>query len=214
MQATEQIVESITEAIAHRQLAPGTKLTEHKLCQQFGVSRTLVRQALNQLSRHHVVTLLPGRGAFVAKPSAQQAQQIFEVRAMLEKQLVSELADHITAAQIVALKTHLALEEQALRATDIEQRTRLLGQFHAMLARMHGNAVLTKILSDLLLQCSLIALVHQTGQSAKQSHHEHVQLVQALERGDAKAAVRLMSNHLDHIRDSLEQPDSITAPCC
>lgn len=214
MQATEQIVESITEAIAQRQLAPGTKLTEHKLCQQFGVSRTLVRQALNQLSRHQVVTLLPGRGAFVAKPSTQQAQQIFEVRAILEKELVGQLAKNITAAQIAALKSHLALEEQALRNSDIEQRTELLGQFHAMLARMHGNAVLTQILSDLLLQCSLIALAHQTGQSATQSHAEHVQLVQALQARDAKTAVRLMSSHLDHIRHSLKQPDSITVPCC
>ena len=82
--ATQRIVESITTAIVERRLTPGTKLAEQKIADIFKVSRTLVRQALNQLSRDRLVTLEPARGAFVAMPSVEEARQVFEVRAMIE----------------------------------------------------------------------------------------------------------------------------------
>ena len=73
--ATERIVESITSAIIERRLMPGTKLSEQKLGDIFQVSRTLVRQALNQLSRDRLVTLERARGAFVAMPSVEEARR-------------------------------------------------------------------------------------------------------------------------------------------
>jgi DNA-binding GntR family transcriptional regulator len=72
---TERIVESITSAIVERRLMPGTKLAEQKIADIFKVSRTLVRQALNQLSRDRLVSLEPARGAFVAMPSVGEARQ-------------------------------------------------------------------------------------------------------------------------------------------
>ena len=63
--STQRIVDSITAAIVERRLMPGTKLSEQKIADIFKVSRTLVRQALNQLSRDRLVVLEPARGAFV-----------------------------------------------------------------------------------------------------------------------------------------------------
>ena len=212
MLATQHIVQSITQAIAERRLMPGTKLTEQKLCEHFSVSRTLVRQALNQLSRDQLVTLLPGRGAFVAQPTIEEAQQVFEVRAMLEATITADLCARITPKQVAELKSHLAKERKALRTKDIAERTRLLGEFHSLLATMHGNRVLAGILSDLLLRSSLIALMYQSSQSAQESHTEHVMLVQALERGDTQAATHLMQQHLQHVRSNLKlEPVSAAA---
>ena len=70
--ATQRIVDSITAAIVERRLMPGTKLAEQQIADIFKVSRTLVRQALNQLSRDRLVTLEPARGAFVAKPGVRR----------------------------------------------------------------------------------------------------------------------------------------------
>src|SRR5690349_7106037 len=97
--ATDRIVESITTAIVERRLMPGTKLAEQQIADIFDVSRTLVRQALNRLSRDHLVTLEPARGAFVAKPSAEEARQVFEVRRMVETALVRQLCAVATDAQ-------------------------------------------------------------------------------------------------------------------
>ena len=83
------------------------------------------------------------------------------------------------------------------------RRTRLLGQFHTLLAQQHGNAVLTELLIDLLNRSSLIALMYQSSPSAERSHQEHVQLVTALEMHDTGLVQQLMSQHLHNVERHL-----------
>ena len=105
--STQRIVESITAAIVERRLMPGTKLAEQKIADIFKVSRTLVRQALNQLSRDKLVTLEPARGARVAEPSIEEARQVFEVRRLLEAAMIRRAATDLSDAQLAELRTHL-----------------------------------------------------------------------------------------------------------
>ncbi|MEY2654079.1 MAG: hypothetical protein RLZZ524_1107 [Pseudomonadota bacterium] len=200
---TDRIVQSITTAIIERRLMPGTKLAEQQIADIFQVSRTLVRQALNQLSRDHLVTLEPARGAHVAQPSVEEAQQVFAVRGMLEAALVRELCAVITDAQIAELRRHLRDEASAVVRTDVSGRTRLLADFHVKLARLLGNEVLAQLLADLLSRSSLISLMYQSAHSAEHSQAEHVQIVDALEKRDARAAVRLMQQHLGNVERNL-----------
>jgi DNA-binding GntR family transcriptional regulator len=213
--ATQRIVESITTAIVERRLAPGTKLAEQKIADIFEVSRTLVRQALNQLSRDRLVTLEPARGAFVAMPSVEEARQVFEVRAMIEAALARQLAARITDAQITRLRSHLRDEREAIARTDVSGRTRLLADFHVVLARLLGNEVLAQLLADLLSRSSLISLMYQSAHSAEHSQDEHAQIVEALARRDARAAARLMEHHLHNVERNLQldprTPDLIAA---
>jgi DNA-binding GntR family transcriptional regulator len=200
---TQRIVESITTAIIERRLMPGTKLAEQQIADIFGVSRTLVRQALNQLSRDRLVTLEPARGAFVAQPSVQEARQVFEVRIMLEAAMVKQLCALISDAQIAELRSHIRAEAAAVARTDVSGRTRLLADFHVVLARMLGNQVLAELLEDLLTRSSLIALMYQSSHSAEHSQGEHVAIVDALEKRDARAAVRLLESHLGNVERNL-----------
>lgn len=202
--STRLIAESITTAIVERRLKPGTKLAEQKLADIFDVSRTLVRQALNQLSRDRLVTLEPARGARVAEPGVEEARQVFEVRNMLEAAMVRKLCGRLSAAQLAELRTHLKDERAALARTDVSGRTRLLADFHIVLARMLGNDALAELLGDLLSRCSLIALMYQSAHSAERSYEEHVAIVAALERGDARAAVKLMEDHLHNVERNLQ----------
>ena len=201
--ATERIVESITTAIVERRLMPGTKLVEQKIADIFHVSRTIVRQALNQLSRDHLVVLEPARGAFVATPSVDEARQVFAVRAMLEVAMVRSLCACITEAQVAELRAHLQQEQAAVARTDVPGRTRLLADFHSKLAQSAGNAVLAQLLADLLRRSSLIALMYQSALSAGQSQAEHVQIVDAIARRDADAAAALMARHLASVEHNL-----------
>lgn len=201
--STERIVESITTAIVERRLQPGTRLVEQQIADIFRVSRTLVRQALNQLSRDRLVTLAPARGAFVARPSVDEARQVFEVRKMVETAMVRQLCAVITDAQLDALRAHLAAERDALARTDVSGRTRLLADFHVLLARQLGNEVLAQLLADLLSRCSLIALMYQSAHSAEHSQAEHEAIVEALARRDARLAVRLIDSHLGNVERNL-----------
>jgi DNA-binding GntR family transcriptional regulator len=200
---TDQIVDSVTTAIIERRLMPGTRLVEQQIADVFSVSRTVVRQALNRLSRDRLVTLEPARGAFVAMPSVEEARQVFEVRRMVEGGMVRQLAANITDAQLAQLRAHLREERAAVGRSDVSGRTRLLADFHVILARVLGNQVLADLVADLLSRSQLIALMYQSAHSAEHSQNEHVQIVDALERRDARAAVRLMEQHLASVERNL-----------
>lgn len=200
---TDRIVEAVTTAIVERRLMPGTKLVEQQIADVFSVSRTVVRQALNRLSRDRLVTLEPARGAFVAKPSIDEARQVFEVRRLLEGGMVRQLARVITDAQLAELRAHLRDERQAVARDDVSGRTRLLADFHVVLARLLGNEVLAQLIADLLSRSQLIALMYQSGHSADHSQAEHVEIVQALERRDGRLAARLMEQHITSVERNL-----------
>lgn len=202
--ATQRIADSITTAIVERRLMPGTKLAEQKIADVFKVSRTLVRQALMQLSRDKLITLEPARGARVAEPSVEEARQVFEARNMLEAAMIKRAATELNPAHIAELRAHLKAEADAVKRTDVSGRTRLLADFHVVIAGMLGNEVLADMLGDLVSRCSLIALMYQSSHSAEHSFDEHVAIVDALEARDARAAVRLMDAHLHNVERNLQ----------
>jgi len=211
--STHTIVQALTNAIAAHKLRPGTKLVEQTLADHFGVSRTLVRQALFQLAQNRLVTLKPARGAFVATPSIEEARQVFAVRRMLEAGMTRTFVRELTPARLKALRAHVKLEQTAVQGGDTGARTRLLGDFHVHMAQLMGNAVLAQLLGDLIARCTLITLMYQSGSAAAHSHEEHAQIVDALAARDEDAAVRLMQTHLRNVEAGLafEQPPATNA---
>ncbi len=201
--STSAIADALTRAIVEHKLLPGTKLAEQKLADHFGVSRTLVRQALFQLSQNRLVTLAPARGAFVATPSVEEAQQVFAVRRMLETEMTRAFVRQVKPAQIKALKAHITAEKKAMDRNDVGQRTELLGDFHVVMAEQMGNHVLAQILGELLSRCALITLMYQSASAAEHSHEEHEAIVTALAAKDEALAVRLMQEHLQHVEEGL-----------
>jgi DNA-binding GntR family transcriptional regulator len=178
-------------------------LAEQKLATHFGVSRTLVRQALFQLSQNKLIRMEPARGAFVAAPSAEEAKQVFAVRRMLEIQMTREFVRDITPAKIRALKAHTKQEKEAISQEDVRGRTELLGDFHVRIAELMGNPVLAQILGELISRCSLITLMYQSLNAAQHSAHEHDAIVEAMAQKDADLAARLMEEHLGFVEQSL-----------
>jgi len=201
--STSAIVESLTRAIATHRLQPGTKLAEQKLADHFGVSRTLVRQALFQLAQNRLVTLEPARGAFVSTPSEEEARQVFAVRRMLEAEMTRAFVQGSTPAKIRALREHVRREQAAVEGTDATSRTELLGDFHVRMAELMGNEVLAQLLGDLISRCALITLMYQSASAAAHSHEEHAAIVDALAQRDEALAVRLMQAHLLHVEEGL-----------
>ena len=201
--STHHIVESLTRAIVEHRLHPGTKLAEQKLADHFGVSRTLVRQALFQLSQNRLIKLEPARGAFVAAPSVEEAKQVFAVRRMLEAEMARAFARSATPSKIKSLREHVAQEKRAVQQQDVPGRTELLGDFHVRMAELMGNQVLADLLRELISRCALITLMYQSTHAAEHSSEEHVEIVKALAAKDEDLAVRLMTEHLLHVEENL-----------
>jgi DNA-binding GntR family transcriptional regulator len=201
--STATIVEALTRAIVEHRLQPGSKLAEQKLADHFGVSRTLVRQALFQLAQNRLINLEPARGAFVAAPSVTEARQIFAVRRMLEAEMTRNFVREVTPAKVKALREHVAQEKAALESDDAANRTHLLGDFHVRMAQLMGNEVLAQMLGELVSRCALITLMYQSASAAEHSCEEHAQIVKAMAAKDEALAVRLMGEHLLHVEENL-----------
>jgi DNA-binding GntR family transcriptional regulator len=197
------IVETLTRSIVEHRLQPGAKLVEQTLADQFGVSRTLIRQALFKLSQNRLIRMEPSRGAFVAAPSIAEAQQVFAVRRMLEAGMMQAFIRQATSEQINALRDHISEEAAAVMRGDVPGRTVLLGDFHVRMAQLMGNDVLAHLLMDLLSRCALITLMYRSAGAAEHSHEEHAAIVHALEARDEARALLLMDAHLRNVEASL-----------
>ncbi len=194
--STEHIVSAVTRAIVEHRLLPGAKLVEQKIADRFGVSRTIVRQAFNRLSELKLVKLEPARGAFVAAPSITEAREVFAVRRMVEGQMLRELISRVTSADIRQLKAHIKAERDAVKRIDVPTRSKLLFDFHVVLAQVLGNQVLVGLIQELVSRCSLITLMYQSADDAETSHDEHVDILKAIEARDADLAAALVDAHL------------------
>ncbi|MCO4861385.1 GntR family transcriptional regulator [Cupriavidus sp. WGlv3] len=201
--SVEEIADRILTAIWEHRLPPGTKLVEEKLGGVFGVSRTKVRLAFAKLAHEGVLTVHPNRGTFVSSPSVAEARQVLHSRHLLEPALVRDLAGAISAKGVRALRETTRQEAQARDSNDRRAIIRLSGEFHCKLAEMTGNQYLGKYMRELCsLTCLIIALYDAPGVPSC-PHHEHDDIVDALEAGDGERAARLMSEHLGHVESTL-----------
>jgi DNA-binding GntR family transcriptional regulator len=201
--STEEIAEKISLAILERRLAPGTKLGEDRLAAIFGASRPRIREVLARLAHEQVVELVPQRGAFVAKPTVEQAHDVFEARRLIEPGIVRRLIENLDAAKLQRLQQHLKQEADARQREDTRAIVRLSGEFHVLLAELAGNLALTRIMRELSTLTCLIISLYDAPTATSCRADEHETLVAAIQRGDVKQASTLMLHHLDHIQESL-----------
>lgn len=194
----QSIYDALRRAILEQALRPGMKLPEDTIGEQFGASRTLVREALKRLAVEGLIELKPNRGASVAYPTLDEARDVFEVRRTLERLVVQSLAGHLSQAQIALLENHIQRENDA-RGRDGPESIRLAGEFHTLLSQMSGNTLLSRYVQEVCSRCSLILALYGRPHSSECAVNEHRQLVDALRLGDADKAMLLMDRHLEDV---------------
>src|ERR1700735_4820861 len=109
------IYQSVLDAVVEHRLPPGAKLTEEQLGAVFGVSRTIVRSALQALAHDHIVTIARNRGAFVSAPTVADAHDVFFGRKLVAAAVAREVARRIEPGDVAALRTVLDEEQEALK---------------------------------------------------------------------------------------------------
>jgi len=201
-----QIADQVVDAILSGRIAPGQRLGEQELAGVFGVSRTLVREAMARLSARGMVEVSSRRGWFVVQPSRAEAADAFSARVAIETGMLGALAPPLAKAKLARLKSHYKAERAAIRGGDAGQRSFLLGDFHVCLAECVSGPVLADILRDLTARTTLVATLFQSTHDAAQSCDEHVAIVAALERGEPAAAAELMRAHIANVAAALGSP--------
>jgi DNA-binding GntR family transcriptional regulator len=206
--ANDEIYDRIYGAIVEHRLHPGTKLGEDRLANIFGVSRARIREVLARLAHEQIVNLFPQRGAFVAKPTPEQAIDVFEARRLIEPALLRRLTLTLTSEKVARLRQHQELEVDARRRDDKHAVVRLSGEFHQLLGVLAGNTALARSIRELSMMTCLIIVLYDAPTASTCLADEHSNIIDAIAKRDAPRAEQLMLAHLDHIEGSLKLDSS------
>lgn len=201
------IRDHLRDAIVDRRLAPGTKLNEAEVGTLFDVSRTVVRAALQALAFEGLVKTERNRGAFVANPTPEEARQVFASRRLIEPGLALAAAQRITAGEVAAFRDRLHRESELLGQRGPHARRAEIhasGDFHLLLARVAGNAILLRFMEELVARSSLVIALYGRSGASSCGHNDHGNILKALEERDGDRASRLLLTHIDHIEADLD----------
>lgn len=202
----DEMHDSIVAAITEHRLAPGTRLREERLAELFHVSRTQVRAVLQRLEHEGLVERQPRRGAVVASPTREATAQIFEARRLVEPWLVKCCCEHAERGGLKRLERVVADENRARASGDQRAVVRLSGDFHRVLAELAGNQPFVELMHGLTVRTCLAIVANRASTGSTCREDEHERIVEAMAAGDVRRAMKLMTEHLDHIERALDEP--------
>ncbi|MCT9868198.1 FadR/GntR family transcriptional regulator [Paenarthrobacter aurescens] len=208
--AAEGVLAALRSAIESGQIPVGTKLeAEAALAQRFGVSRTMVREALRSLSSLGLTATHTGKGTFVVADRAVKdlrlgkysAQQLLEARPHIEIPAAGLAAQRRTIEELDRLREILeAMEHEE----ELSQWVVLNSEFHASIARASGNGVFATMQEDIDdAMAKQSNTLNQVVDRRKESGAEHAAIFAAIERGSADDATRAMELHLQGVEVAL-----------
>jgi DNA-binding GntR family transcriptional regulator len=196
--------EVIREAIIDGRLAPGRRLKEEELARELGMSRTPVREALLVLQSEGLVESIPRRGATVRSYAADDLDDMYQLRAVLEGFAARRAATRISADDVARLEESCARFDRLRADDDLRDLVKENLFFHNVVLEAAGS----DRLGPLVRKVIEIPLVHKSfyWYSPEQkliSEHYHRQLTRALGVGDAERAEMIMTEHVLEARDFL-----------
>ncbi len=190
---------TIREKIISGELAPGDQLREEALAEICGVSRTPVREAMRKLESELLLRRTESQRSYVADWSLDDIEDAFELRALLEGVAARRAASRIDASGIARLEMVNASVEKAILASppNVVAFLEANREFHAEILAVAGSRRLEILLQSLIEQPIIWRTGHHySADELKRSHHEHGELIKALERGDAGWAETIMAGHI------------------
>lgn len=200
----QEVAERLRQRIFAHELTPGTWIDEQKLADQYGISRTPLREALKVLASEGLVELKPRRGCYVTELSPRDLDDIFPIMALLEGRAIHEALQKATGADIQSLADiHARLESSAQdnRITDFFEANQ---EFHKRIQELADNRWLLSVIQDLrkVLKLSRLHSLSLEGR-LQQSLDEHCAIMQAIRKRDIASAERFMHDHILSGREAL-----------
>ncbi len=205
-QLERRVYERLLDSIISGELPPGVPLVEARLAEDFGVSKTPVREALIRLQRDGLVEIEPYRGARVVEPSRVDVQEILELRAAIETHIAADLARRRPRATLRALERAVRRSRATLEAGDREPFVRSLIEFDEALVNGSENSRMVRVVSELRNALALMgALSMRAPGRMARSLAEHETILAAIAAGDVEGAIAATEDHIASVgRDVLD----------
>jgi DNA-binding GntR family transcriptional regulator len=193
----EEVAELLRQRIFQRELEPGSWIDELKIAEEYGISRTPLREALKVLAAEGLVTMKVRRGAYVTEVNEKDLTDVYHLLSLLESDAAGVVATHATDAELKELQ---ALHHDLEKAT--RQRTRFFEineRFHMRLLEIANNRWRDQMVADLrkVMKLNRHNSLLKNGR-IEESLTEHRAIMDALAQRDASAATERMREHFRH----------------
>jgi DNA-binding GntR family transcriptional regulator len=195
---SEQVYQFLRDEILSERAMPGTELSEVALAETLGISRGPVREAMGRLRAEGLVEVRPRRGAVVASLSKQEFQEAYQVRGALEVLAVREGTPRCTPESLAEIDGLMEEMEQRAAANDEAAFFALNRRLHRAICELSGNETLLELYDRLIAR--MVRYSHRSATlrgDLVSSLAEHTAIIDAMRKGDADAAGRLMEAHID-----------------
>lgn len=192
-----EIETRLRAAIVEGRFKPGERLIEREMCELLGVSRASLREALRQLEAEDLVTIIANRGPVVATVSVVEAEQLYDIRAMLEGLAARRFAEVASEKEIADLRTALEAFADVVHGKSGTPLIAAKARFYEVLLEGSGNGILRRLLTQLNNRVSILRATSmaQEGRTVE-TLAEVRRMVEAIERRDAEGAWRATVEHI------------------
>ena len=193
----EEVAEQLRQRIFRRELEPGSWIDELKIAEEFGISRTPLREALKVLAAEGLVTMKVRRGAYVTEMSEKDLRDVYHLLSLLESDAAGVVAQRATPAQLQALQALHAELEAAVN--DREKFFAINERFHMQLLEMADNRWRSQMVADLrkVMKLNRHNSLLKQGR-IEDSLREHRCILDAMLAGNGPATVQAMQEHFSH----------------
>ena len=203
----DQVFEHLETDILSGKYQRGDLLTENRLCEILGVSRTPIREALRRLQQEHLI-VETGKGSLVLGITEEDLRDIYIIREAIEAKAARMATDSASEEDINELKSALELQEFYLTKQNSEQMRIMDNRFHEILYKISGSHVFYNTLLPLHKKVQKYRKVSLQSQSrANESVAEHREILNAIINRDADAAERLTATHVKNAYNHIAGKD-------
>jgi len=193
-----RVYNQIKQLILCNEIMPGQKLHHQQLSERLGVSRTPVREALTRLVQEGYVSFLPNRGFTCKEIRLQEAEELYELRESLEAFAVEKAVEKLTDSSLEELRQRMELYGLDVQNRFTRERLVYDQDVHLQIAQIAGNETLKNTLSHVFERIVLKRRTDGIYDPARglTAHQEHAELLDAMVRRDAQAAVAIVRGHI------------------
>lgn len=199
----QRVYDKLRQAIIEQRLPPGTKLVERDLCEQLGVSRPSLREALRHLESEALIEMVPHKGSVVATLTERDVREIYDIRASLEGQVCERFAEHATDDHIASLLQAYADLGDAARHDDYGGILQAKAAFYLTLFDGSGCSISKNLLTSLNARIEVLRRMSITQNDRNlRMMNEIKPIIKAAENRDGAAMKASCIAHLSGARSA------------
>jgi len=182
------------------------RLDERQLAQEFGISRTPVREAMAQLEREGFVRSVPRRGIYIVRKTKREVIEMITAWAALESMAARLITTTATTEEIAALRRMFAKFENGTLHAKLDEYSEVNIEFHQTIIRMSHNETLIRLAENLFAHMRMIRMKTIGEQDrADRSIRDHMNIIEALEARDTARAETLVRDHALGLADHVQR---------